>query len=87
MKVSVDRDLTKRDRTNAKKENMHGVAVVTRKGTFMDGKELFLKNCEEAQNSPCTFGTFCIIYNGKIIAGHPINNKRFINIMGANLSG
>jgi GNAT superfamily N-acetyltransferase len=29
---------------NAKKGNMHGVAVVTSKGTWMAGKELFLKN-------------------------------------------
>ena len=29
---------------DAKKENMHGVAVVTSKSTFMAGKELFLKN-------------------------------------------
>jgi hypothetical protein len=143
------------------KENMHGVAVVTRKGPFMAGKELFvknnfkvvdtappdfellvkkfhknaptpkfkgdwekrlnqyskgitiiradqcpysvknvreisetaesiynikpniinLKNCKEAQNSPCAFGTFCIVYNGKIIANHPISNTRFKNIM------
>ena len=146
---------------DAKKEHKHGVAVVTRKGSFMAGKELFLKNgfeavdkatpdfellvkkfdknaptpkfkedlkkklspyskdltiiradqCpysvknvieisktaekiygikpniinlknyEEAQNSPCPFGTFCIIYNGEIIAEHPISNKRFMNIM------
>ena len=146
---------------DAKKENMHGVAVVTRKGSFMAGKEIFLKKtfkvvdsmppdfelfvkkfdkkaptpkfkgnwekrlsqygkgltiiradqcpytvknvkeiietaeneygikpniielktCGEAQNSPCPFGTFCIIYNGKVIAHHPISNKRFTNIM------
>jgi len=29
---------------DAKKEKMHGVAVVTRKGPWMAGKELFLKN-------------------------------------------
>ena len=29
---------------DAAKENMHGVAVVTRKGTWMAGKELFLRN-------------------------------------------
>jgi GNAT superfamily N-acetyltransferase len=29
---------------DAKKENMQGVAVVTRKGTWMAGKDLFLKN-------------------------------------------
>ena len=146
---------------DAKKENMHGVAVVTRKGPFMAGEELFvkngfesmgtappdfkllvkkfnknapapkfkgdwegrlsqygkgltiiradqcpytvknvreisetaekaygikpniinLKNCEEAQNSPCAFGTFCIIHNGKVIAYHPISRGRFTNIM------
>jgi len=152
---------------DAKKENMHGVAVVTRKGAFMAGKELFLKNafevvdkappdfellvkkfnknaptpkfkgdwekrlsqygksltiiradqcpysvknvkemseaaekvygmkpnvielinCEEAQYSPCAFGTFCIIYDGKVIAYHPISKTRFINIMNKILFG
>jgi hypothetical protein len=40
-----------------------------------------LNNCKEAQNSPCAFGTFCIVFNGKIIAEHPISNGRFTNIM------
>jgi hypothetical protein len=40
-----------------------------------------LKNYKEAQNSPCAFGTFCILYDGKVIAEHPISNKRFTNIM------
>lgn len=40
-----------------------------------------LKNYQEAQNSPCPFGTFCIIYNGKIIADSPISKGRFANIM------
>lgn len=146
---------------DARKENMRGVAVVTRKGAFMAGKEIFLKSgfevvdvappdfellvkrfdknvplpkftgdweerltqyskgltilradqcpytvknvreicktaeatygieprivefqdCEEAQNSPCAFGTFGIIYDGNFIAHHPISNKRFMNIM------
>jgi GNAT superfamily N-acetyltransferase len=146
---------------DAETENMHGVAVVTRKGAFMASKELFIKNgfevvdsappdfellvkkfnkkaknpkfkggwekklkkyakgltiiradqCpytvknvkeieetarknydikpkivdlksyREAQNIPCAFGTFCIIYNGKILAHHPISKTRFQNIM------
>jgi len=146
---------------DAKKENMHGVAVVTRKGSFMAGKDLFvkkgfevvdkappdfellvkkfnedaptpkfkgdwekrlsqygkgltiiradqcpytvknvneiyetakkeyglkpkiisLKSSEEAQNSPCPFGSFCMIYDGKAISHHPISNGRFMNIM------
>jgi len=146
---------------DAKTKKMHGVAVVTSKGSFMAGKQLFVKNgfevvdkappdfellvkkfrinaptpkfkgdwikrlrkygnglviiradqcpytvknvkeisdsaekdygikpriiefknCKEAQNSPCAFGTFCIIYKEKVIAEHPISNKRFTNIM------
>jgi hypothetical protein len=146
---------------DAKKEKMHGVAVVTRKGPFMVDKEIFikngfkvvdtappdfellvnkfdnnapdpkfkkdweqrqsqyskgltliradqcpytvknvneinetaektfgmkinivtLKNYKEAQNSPCPFGVFCILYNGKAIANHPISKTRFTNIM------
>ena len=34
-----------------------------------------------AQNSPSPFGTFCMIYKGKIISHHPISNTRFENIM------
>ena len=145
---------------DAQHQNKDGVAVVTRKGSFMAGKEVFLKNgfaikdkskpdfelvafklkkdapdpafkdmeillssfkdglfifrsvqCpyteknvnailntarekynlqpelidlnthELAMNSPCPFGTFGIIYNGKIISYHPISNTRFENIM------
>jgi hypothetical protein len=40
-----------------------------------------LNTAEEAQNSPCAFGTFCMIHNGEIIADHPISTTRFKNIM------
>ena len=40
-----------------------------------------MNDAETAQNCPCPFGAFCIIYNGKIISHHPISNKRFENIM------
>ena len=40
-----------------------------------------LKDSNAAQQSPCAFGTFCIIYNGEIISYHPISNTRFENIM------
>jgi hypothetical protein len=146
---------------DAKKANMNGVAVVTRKGPFMADKDLFVKNgfevvdsyppdfellvkkydknaptpkfkedsgeklgeyskgltiiradqcpytvknvremvesaeqifglkvnvvnltnCKDAQNSPCAFGTFCVIFDGEIVAHHPISNTRFKNIM------
>lgn len=40
-----------------------------------------LMDSNAAQNNPCAFGTFSIIYNGKIISHHPISNTRFENIM------
>lgn len=41
-----------------------------------------LKTASEARKSPCAFGTFCITYNSKLIADHPISSARFRNIMG-----
>jgi hypothetical protein len=40
-----------------------------------------LTDAGEVQNTPCAFGSFCIIYNGKILSHHPISNTRFENIM------
>jgi GNAT superfamily N-acetyltransferase len=40
-----------------------------------------LKNFHDAQNSPCPFGVFCILFKGKVIANHPISKTRFLNIM------
>lgn len=40
-----------------------------------------LKDSKAAQNTPCAFGTFCIIYEGEIISYHPVSKTRFENIM------
>lgn len=40
-----------------------------------------LNDSESVQKAPCAFGTFCIIYNGKVVSYHPISNTRFENIM------
>jgi hypothetical protein len=40
-----------------------------------------LADYNEVQSGPCAFGSFCIIYNGKVISHHPISNTRFENIM------
>jgi GNAT superfamily N-acetyltransferase len=47
----------------------------------IDANLIELNDYATAQNSPCAFGTFCIIYNGKVISYHPISNTRFENIM------
>ncbi len=40
-----------------------------------------VKDAGTAQKTPCAFGTFCMIYNGKVISHHPVSNTRFENIM------
>lgn len=44
-------------------------------------KIVLLNTFEDAQNSPCAFGTFCIVYRGAVVADHPISSRRFTNIM------
>lgn len=54
----------------------------TAKDQFGEPAKLIeLKNAQEAQQAPCGFGIFNIIYNGKLVAEHPISNSRFRNIM------
>jgi len=42
---------------------------------------IHIKNNEEAHNTPLAYGCFGMIYNGEIVADHPISNGRFKNIM------
>jgi N-acetylglutamate synthase-like GNAT family acetyltransferase len=45
-------------------------------------KVVELKNHRQAQSAPSAYGIFNIVYNGKLIADHPIGEHRFRNIMG-----
>jgi GNAT superfamily N-acetyltransferase len=36
-----------------------------------------------AQDCPSGFGSFCLIYNSRILSYHPVSNKRFENMMEA----
>jgi hypothetical protein len=40
-----------------------------------------LQEVSDVQNSPCAFGSFCVIYDGEVLSHHPISNTRFENIM------
>jgi hypothetical protein len=40
-----------------------------------------IEDSESAQQTPCAFGTFCIIHNNEVISHHPISTTRFENIM------
>ncbi len=45
-----------------------------------------IEDSETAQQTPCAFGTFCIIHNNEVISHHPISNTRFENIMAKRLN-
>lgn len=44
-------------------------------------KLINLEGAETVQNTPCAFGSFCLIYDGEILSYHPISKTRFENIM------
>jgi hypothetical protein len=55
--------------------------LITAKEMGIKANLIDLKDAQAVQQSPCAFGTFCIINNGKILSHHPISNTRFQNIM------
>jgi len=62
-------------------KNVNEIVEIAREEYYIEPKVISLKNYKEAQNSPCPFGTFCILYKGKAVAHHPISKRRFMNIM------
>jgi len=62
-------------------KNVNAIIATAEKKFKLNTNLIDLNDWEAAQNTPCAFGTFCIIYNGNIISYHPISNKRFENIM------
>ena len=40
-----------------------------------------IKNAKQAQNAPSPYAIFSLIYDGNLLAFHPISNTRFKNIM------
>lgn len=61
-------------------KNVNAIIETARK-LSLEPQLIELKDAEAVQGSSCAFGSFCIIYNGEIIAHHPISNTRFENII------
>ena len=40
-----------------------------------------LKTCKQAQNVPSAYGIFNLVYDGRLIADHPVSKTRFLSIM------
>ena len=62
-------------------KNVNSIVKSAKEKFDLEANVIDLKDPSDVQNSPCAFGTFCIVYNGEIISYHPISNTRFENIM------
>ncbi|MCD4819365.1 MAG: YoaP domain-containing protein [Candidatus Cloacimonetes bacterium] len=62
-------------------KNVKEISEIAEKDFRIIPQIIDLKSYKKAQNTPCAFGTFCIIYDKKIISYHPISKRRFSNIM------
>ena len=62
-------------------KNVNAILKTAEKKMHLKTRLVDIKDAESAQHVPCAFGTFCMIYNGKVISHHPISNRRFANIM------
>jgi len=58
-----------------------GEILDTAKGLGMNARVEELRTCRQAQNAPSPYGIFNIVYNGRLIADHPISKTRFRNII------
>lgn len=65
-------------------KNVKAIVRTAEEKYHLNVKLIEISDAEAAQNSPSPFGTFCIIYNGKIVTHHPISSTRFENIMKEN---
>ena len=62
-------------------KNVNAIIETAEKKYNLSAQLVDLKDSLSVQQSPCAFGSFCILYNGEVITHHPISNKRFENIM------
>jgi GNAT superfamily N-acetyltransferase len=66
-------------------KSVREIIETAKKKYNLNPKVVELKNYKEAQAAPSPFAIFSMIYNGKLVADHPISNTRFINIMNKEL--
>ena len=62
-------------------KNVKGIMAAAREKFGIEPRLVELEDADAVQDSPCAFGTFCILYNGSVISHHPISSTRFCNIM------
>lgn len=68
-------------------KTMNEIPAVAREEFGIEPTIVDLPNCQLAQESPNPYGIFSIIWNGELVADHPISATRFKNIMKKALRG
>ncbi|MEZ5197460.1 MAG: YoaP domain-containing protein [Bacteroidales bacterium] len=53
----------------------------TAKEYGLDLQVTILKTAKEAQEAPSGYGTYSLVYKGKLLSDHYISNTRFKNIL------
>lgn len=62
-------------------KNVQAILDTAEKKFHVKTRLIDVWDAETAQRVPSPFGTFCMLYNGKVVSYHPISNTRFENIM------
>jgi ribosomal protein S18 acetylase RimI-like enzyme len=68
-------------------KNVNSILETAQKKYQIKTRLIDLKDHAAAQRTPNPFGSFALVYSGKIISHHPISNTRFENIMNSILIG
>jgi N-acetylglutamate synthase-like GNAT family acetyltransferase len=53
----------------------------------LEPKVVRVRSAEASRELPTLYGIFCIIYNGRLIAGRPVSARRFSSIINACIDG
>jgi hypothetical protein len=62
-------------------KNVQAIITTAEEEYGIKARLVELEKPSDLRQSPSPFGTFALIYDGKVIAYHPISNRRFANIM------
>jgi hypothetical protein len=62
-------------------KSIHEIRETIKKKYGIKANIIEMKDHKQAQNAPSPYAIFSLIYDGELLAFHPISNKRFMNIM------
>lgn len=60
---------------------VHDIAQIAKDRYGIEARIVEYRNYRQAQNAPWPFAVSGVLYNGKLVADHPISGRRFLNIM------